>query len=55
MHGDGFEVPLPFTGGDPTSRQRLDATAAQILTALHDPMRVRAAVTRHARRSTDLE
>jgi histidine triad (HIT) family protein len=53
MHGDGWDVPLPFVGGTPVSRQHLDATAVQILTALHDPMRVREAVTQHARRHTD--
>lgn len=55
MHGDGFDVPLPFTGGTPSTRQHLDATAAQILTALHDPMRIRDSAVRHARRSTDAE
>jgi len=35
------------------SRQHLDATAAQVLTALHDPMRVRESAVHHARRSTD--
>jgi histidine triad (HIT) family protein len=53
MHGDGWDVPLPFAGAEPISRQRLDATAAQILTALHDPMRLRVASTSPGRRSTD--
>jgi len=53
MDGDGWDVPLPFTGGTPVSRQHLDATAAQVLTALHDPMRVRESAVHHARRSTD--
>lgn len=53
MHGDGWDVPLPFTGGTPPSRQHLDATAVQILTTLHDPMRVREAAVKHARRRTD--
>ncbi len=42
-HGDGFEVPLPFTAGEPVRRQMLDATAARIIGALHDPMRTRRA------------
>jgi histidine triad (HIT) family protein len=53
MHGDGWDVPLPFEGGTPVSRQHLDATAVQILTALHDPMRVKDSATRYARRATD--
>jgi histidine triad (HIT) family protein len=53
MHGDGWELPLPFTGAEPQSRQRLDATAVQILTALHDPVRVRASKHTLARRKTD--
>lgn len=41
MHGDGWVLPLPWEDGPAVSRQMLDATAARILTALHDPMRVR--------------
>ena len=54
MHGDGWDVPLPFEGGTPSSRQHLDATAVQILSALHDPMRVRESAVRFARRSSDV-
>ena len=38
--GDGFEVPLPFPGSEMPERERLDATAARIIAALRDPMRV---------------
>lgn len=37
--GDGFDVPLPFPGSEMPDRQRLDATAARIISALRDPMR----------------
>jgi histidine triad (HIT) family protein len=37
--GDGFDVPLPFSGSVMPDRTVLDAQAAQILAALRDPMR----------------
>src|SRR5512140_484296 len=37
--GDGFDVPLPFPGSVMPDRTILDAQAAQILSALRDPMR----------------
>jgi histidine triad (HIT) family protein len=37
--GDGFDVPLPFSGSDMPERTVLDAHAAQILALLRDPMR----------------
>jgi histidine triad (HIT) family protein len=37
--GDGFDVPLPFPGSAMPDRTILDAQAAQILSALRDPMR----------------
>lgn len=36
--GDGFDVPLPFGGSDMPDRTHLDATAAQIVAAMRDPM-----------------
>ncbi len=37
--GDGFDIPLPFPGSAMPERNRLDATAAQIIAALRDPMK----------------
>jgi histidine triad (HIT) family protein len=37
--GDGFDVPLPFAGSSMPERERLDAAAARIISALRDPMR----------------
>ncbi len=39
--GDGFDIPLPFSGSSMPGRTRLDANAALIIAALRDPMRVR--------------
>jgi histidine triad (HIT) family protein len=36
--GDGFDVPLPFSGSDMPPREQLDACAARIISALRDPM-----------------
>src|SRR6185295_15621881 len=38
-HGDGFDIPLPFNGSEMPDRTVLDAYAAQIISALRDPMR----------------
>jgi histidine triad (HIT) family protein len=38
--GDGFDIPLPFNGSKMPDRTVLDATAARIISALRDPMRV---------------
>jgi histidine triad (HIT) family protein len=38
--GDGFDIPLPFDGSAMPDRTVLDAYAAQIISALRDPMRV---------------
>lgn len=37
--GDGFDIPLPFNGSQMPDRTVLDAYAAQIISALRDPMR----------------
>jgi len=37
--GDGFDIPLPFNGSSMPDRTVLDAYAAQIISALRDPMR----------------
>ena len=37
--GDGFDIPLPFGSSDMPERTALDACAARIHAALHDPMR----------------
>jgi histidine triad (HIT) family protein len=37
--GDGFDVPLPFSGSAMPDRTVLDAQAAQISSSLGDPMR----------------
>lgn len=37
--GDGFDVPLPFSGSEMPDRTFLDATAARIIAALRDPAR----------------
>jgi histidine triad (HIT) family protein len=37
--GDGFDVPLPFAGSSMPERERLDAAAARIISAMRDPMR----------------
>jgi histidine triad (HIT) family protein len=39
--GDGFDVPLPFSGSEMPDRTLLDATAARIIAALRDPARAR--------------
>ncbi len=36
--GDGFDVPLPFGGSAMPERERLDATAVRIISALRDPL-----------------
>lgn len=36
--GDGFDIPLPFSGSAMPDRTLLDASAARIMTALRDPM-----------------
>ena len=36
--GDGFDIPLPFSGSEMPERTKLDAIAVQIMTALRDPM-----------------
>jgi histidine triad (HIT) family protein len=36
--GDGFDIPLPFNGSQMPDRTVLDAYAAQIISALSDPM-----------------
>jgi histidine triad (HIT) family protein len=38
-HADGFDIPLPFNGSEMPDRTVLDACAAQIISALRDPMR----------------
>ena len=35
--GDGFEIQLPFAGSEMPDRQRLDAMAARIISALNNP------------------
>jgi histidine triad (HIT) family protein len=37
--GDGFDVPLPFPGSAMPDRTALDAMAARIMCAMHDPVR----------------
>ncbi|MBK8250530.1 MAG: HIT family protein [Gemmatimonadetes bacterium] len=37
--GDGFDVPLPFPGSGMPDRTTLDAMAARIMCAMHDPVR----------------
>jgi len=53
-HGDGFDIPLPFNGSVMPDRTVLDATAARMISALRDPMRltppVDAAATRYVSR-----
>jgi histidine triad (HIT) family protein len=51
--GDGFSIPLPFDGADVQDRTHLDAMAARISAALHDPMRRADAEGTPARRGTD--
>src|SRR3954469_12621194 len=41
--GDGFDIPLPFNGSQMPDRTVLDAYAAQIISALRDPMRDKSA------------
>src|SRR4051794_38685799 len=43
--GDGFDIPLPFNGSQMPDRTVLDAYAAQIISALRDPMRAETADT----------
>jgi histidine triad (HIT) family protein len=47
--GDGFDIPLPFSGSDMPDRTLLDASAARIMTALRDPM----GALRRQRNTTD--
>jgi histidine triad (HIT) family protein len=37
--GDGFDVPLPFSGSEMPDRTFLDAMAARIIAAMRDPAR----------------
>lgn len=37
---DGFDIPLPFDGSQMPERTVLDATAARIIAALRDPLRI---------------
>ena len=37
--GDGFDIPLPFSGSEMPDRTRLDALAARIVATFRDPMR----------------
>ncbi len=41
--GDGFDVQLPFPGSRVPDRTQLDAMAARIISAVHDPARRREA------------
>jgi len=43
--GDGFDIPLPFNGSSMPDRTVLDAYAAQVISALRDPMRGEPAVS----------
>lgn len=51
--GDGFDVPLPFTGSDLPDRHHLDATAVRIMTALRDPVSALRRRQEHNRRAGD--
>lgn len=42
--GDGFDVPLPFSGSAMPDRTQLDACAARIIATLRDPVRHRDAM-----------
>jgi histidine triad (HIT) family protein len=46
--GDGFDIPLPFDGSQMPDRTVLDAYAAQIISALRDPMRDSSTHATHA-------
>ena len=37
--GDGFDVPLPFSGSDMPNREQMEAMAARIGSLLRDPLR----------------
>lgn len=37
--GDGFDIPLPFEGSVMPDRTLLDAMAARLIAAMHDPVR----------------
>ena len=37
--GDGFDIPLPFSGSEMPERERLEMTAARIVSMLRDPMK----------------
>jgi len=37
--GDGFDIPLPFPSSEMPDRTFLDAMAARIISAMHDPAR----------------
>ena len=49
--GDGFDIPLPFSGSEMPDRTRLDALAARIVATFRDPMR--AIPSTPSRRSSD--
>jgi histidine triad (HIT) family protein len=51
--GDGFDIPLPFSGSEMPDRTLLDATAVRIMTALRDPVSALRKAQEHNRRSTD--
>jgi histidine triad (HIT) family protein len=51
--GDGFDVPLPFSGSEMPDRTRLDAMAARIISALRDPMRASLGPAPKRRRASD--
>jgi histidine triad (HIT) family protein len=51
--GDGFDVPLPFSGSEMPPRERLDALAARIIAAMRDPMRTSLRPEPPKRRATD--
>ena len=52
-HGDGFDVPLPFGESEMPDRQRLDAMAARIISAMCDPAGASTQPPPPRRRSTD--
>ena len=49
--GDGFDIPLPFSGSEMPDRTRLAALAARIVTTFRDPLRAIPATP--ARRASD--
>jgi histidine triad (HIT) family protein len=52
--GDGFDVPLPFSGSQMPHRQQLDAMAARIGSLLRDPLSDRD-MKKERRRRSDLD